>query len=142
MKKLIFVGVFLSLWVVATAEDKSRISSHSHPLIGAIKWDGMHGDEDEIGAYVQETLGPERWHYRLPFYAKIVGKDKVLLDCTPQEVVDKEIQYAANGGLDYWAYVVYPTDDPKRKYINKGLEGYLKSKYRNRIRFLRDNRGG
>jgi hypothetical protein len=59
-------------------------------IVGAIRWDAWHGDGGLDGAHevfdtkegkltpglaVERILGPKHWHYRLPFYAKVVGEN-------------------------------------------------------------------
>ena len=40
------------------------------PAVGAIRWDAWYGgDIDAVGTYVQQALTPEKWRYRLPFFA-------------------------------------------------------------------------
>jgi len=45
--------------------------------------------------------------------------------------MDKEIQLAADAGLDYWAFVMYPVQDS----MSKGLHLYLESTRSNEVKF-------
>jgi hypothetical protein len=45
--------------------------------------------------------------------------------------MDKEIEYASHAGLDYWAFVTYPPENP----MSIGLARYLSSERRNKIKF-------
>ena len=101
------------------------------PLVGAIRWDAWHGAQGIPGRAVQSALGPLQWHHRLPFFAEALGDDDVRVDGTAPDVMDREIGYASHGGLDYWAFVAYPPDDP----MSIGLRSYLSSRIRDRIRF-------
>lgn len=83
------------------------------------------------GRAVQLALGPERWHYRVPFFGKVIDSEHVAIDGTAQEVMDREIGYAAAAGLDYWGFLIYPPDDP----MSVGLKRYLSSAQRSRIGF-------
>ncbi len=103
----------------------------SAPIIGAIRWDGWHSNRSQVGLVVENTLGPREYHFRLPFYAKIIDDGHVQIDGTAQEIVDREIDYAAAAGLDYWGFVTY---DPKDA-LSLGLQRYLQSKKRNKINF-------
>jgi hypothetical protein len=99
------------------------------PLVGAIRWDAWVGDRPTfgsagptaVGRQVERTLGPARWHDRLPFYARELGADAVEVRGASQAVVDQEIAYAAAAGLDYWAFVWYPPgsgpDAARRLYL-------------------------
>jgi len=113
--------------VIARAADDS-----ADPQVGAIRWDAWYGSEKgRVGASVEAALDAEKWHYRLPFFAQVLGPDKVHIDGTSQEIMDKEIDYAANAGLAYWAYCLYATDDP----MYYGIRNYLASSHRNKIKF-------
>ena len=102
------------------------------PQVGAIRWDAWYGGEKgPVGAAVETSLNAKKWHYRLPFFAQILGPDKVHIDGSSQEVMDKEIDYAANAGLTYWAYVLYGEHDP----MYYGIKNYLASSHRNKIKF-------
>jgi mannan endo-1,4-beta-mannosidase len=80
------------------------------PTVGAIRWDGWVGDNGswQIGPIVERTLGPEKFHYRAPFFSIVTAKDSIKIDGTTQEIMDREIAYAKSAGLDYWAYCWYP----------------------------------
>ena len=94
------------------------------PKIGAIRWDAWYGDKDATGTAVQQSLGAQRWHYRLPFCAKVLSAFMVQMECATQTVIDQEIEYARAGGIDYWAFVAYPPGDP----LSIGLNLYLSSR--------------
>ncbi len=79
-------------------------------IVGAIRWDGWVGEKGswQIGPILERTMGPERFHYRAPFFSKVLGKDSISIDGTSQEIMDMEIAYAKDAGIDYWAYCYYP----------------------------------
>ena len=100
-------------------------------VAGAIRWDAWHGDRSEVGKTVERSLGPKKWHGRLPFFARIVAPDQVRIDGASQAVVDREIRYARTALLDYWAFVLYEEGSP----MNLGLQYYLSSTRKNGLRF-------
>lgn len=118
-------------FILAAIPSPGPADDAGDPVVGAIRWDGWYGDRGVVGRTVQESLGPNEWHYRLPFYGKVVGDNQVEIDGTSQEVVDREIEYAAAAGLDYWAFVTYPADDP----LSLGIKRYLSSPIRSKINF-------
>lgn len=59
------------------------------------------------------------------------GDDHVSIDGTSQELMDREIAYAADPGLDYWTFVTYNEHDT----MSLGLTRYLSSQQRKIIRF-------
>jgi len=80
------------------------------PIVGAIRWDGWYGE----GAVVRQTeiaLGPPKYHFRLPWFARLTGEAKVRINGDSQEIIEQEIAYAAAAGLNYWAFVDYWDED-------------------------------
>jgi len=108
------------------------VAAADRSIVGAIRWDAWHGDKGAPGRAVEKSLGPKRWHYRLPFYAKVVGENQVEVRADSQEVMDREIEHAAAGGLDYWAFGYYhPVGSP----MCSCLPLYLKSRLKSKISF-------
>ncbi len=56
---------------------------------------------------VERSLGPKKFHFRLPFFAEVKSDAEVAIDGDAQATMDREIAYAADAGLDYWAFVDY-----------------------------------
>jgi len=107
------------------------LSGQNGPLAGAIRWDAWHGKAGRPGQAVETSLGPKRWHSRLPFFAKVISDSEVRIEGNTQEVMDREIAYAKRAGLDYWAFVTYEPDDA----MSQGLKLYLSSTRKRDIRF-------
>jgi hypothetical protein len=99
------------------------------PLVGAIRWDAWTGGE--ITQQVEKTLGPEKYHSRLPWFADVPGRDRVRIDGSAQAVMDREIDFAADAGLDYWAFLIYGQNHS----MSKALEQYLMSEKKQRVKF-------
>jgi hypothetical protein len=136
-----FVGFFLC--VLATCCSHSRVphadrsvdaDTPARPIVGAIRWDGWIGEANgyDVGVQVERSLGPQQWHSRLPFYAQVVSETEVRVRANNQTVMDQEIAYAHAAGLDYWAFVMYASDNPQTR---GGLDLYLRSSRRGDIRF-------
>jgi len=91
---------------------QNRQEESGKVLVGVIRWDGWVGKKGtwEIGPIVERTMGPERFHYRAPFFSVVTAKDSISIDGTTQEIMDQEIAYAKEAGIDYWAYCYYPDD--------------------------------
>jgi hypothetical protein len=79
-------------------------------------------------AEVERSLGPRKFHFRLPFFARVLADDKVSINGAAPGVIEKEIAYAGDAGLNYWAFVDY------------GDEGNL-TIARRRYQAARDKRG-
>lgn len=76
-------------------------------LVGAIRWDAWVGDNHPVGLEVEKTLSNPEYYNRLPFYTSY--KDgKPLIRCTNKDIILKEIDYASNYGIDYFAFCWYP----------------------------------
>ena len=86
-------------------------SGEASPIVGAIRWDAWYGRGGPV-AEVERSLGPRKFHFRLPFFARVLGDEKVSINGDSQEVIDKETALAAGAGLNYWAFVDY-WDDPR-----------------------------
>ncbi len=99
------------------------------PAVGAIRWDAWTGGD--ITQQVERTLGPKKYHDRLPWFAQVIDDGKVRIDGSRQAIMDREIELAAAAGLDYWAFLVYPKHSP----MSTALEQYRKSQKRSKIRF-------
>lgn len=101
----------------------------TRPTVGAIRWDAWTGGG--VTAEVERSLGPAKYHDRLPWFAKVEGDGRVWIDGSPQQVMDEEIEFAAGAGLDYWAFLLYPEDSS----MSRSLKNYLNSGKRNKIKF-------
>lgn len=112
-------------------------SSHGRPLVGAIRWDAWQ-ENNNVQATVERTLGPSHWHYRLPFFARITGSNSVVINGNTPAIMDQEIDYAANAGIDYWAFCTYPDAIG----MSHGLHLYLNSPRKRRINFALNLQGG
>jgi len=109
-------------------------------IVGAIRWDAWVGDtptfgdttsDNRVGLVVERTLGPNQWHYRLPFFAVELGENEVQVRGNTQQIVDQEILYAVEAGLDYWAFVYYAPGSG----LDSARNLYLSSPYRDAINF-------
>lgn len=100
-------------------------------VVGAIRWDAWHGDASDVGKEVERNLSPRKWQGRAPFFAQFLGPDKVRIDGANQAVLDREIRYARQARLDYWAFLLYADGSA----MNHGLEHYLASRNRRGLKF-------
>ncbi len=134
-RELVRAGGLLAVAILScSAQPKvPRATLHRGETIiaGAIRWDAWHGDRSEVGKTVQRSLTPQKWHGRLPFFAKVPGKDQVRIDGDSQAVMDREIGYARAARLDYWAFLLYSGVSA----MNHGLDHYLASTKKRGMRF-------
>lgn len=99
--------------------------------LGVTRWDAWFGSKGVPGVAVEKTLGPSRWHDRLPVCATVVGPDSVRIRCDTDAQMVIEIDQAADAGIGYFAFVTYPPDDP----MSIGLSSYLRAPNRSRLGF-------
>ncbi|MCD9026409.1 LamG-like jellyroll fold domain-containing protein [Cohnella silvisoli] len=123
-------------WFVVSSHT-AEASNPRNSKIGAIRWDGWTGElnTDPIGPYiglqVERSLGPNQYHYRLPFYAQEVSYNTVRIDELSQTVMDQQIAYAKDAGIDYWAYVYYNDGGG----LDSALQLHLASANQNDVKF-------
>jgi len=103
----------------------------SHPIVGAIRWDGWYGDAT-VGKAVETSLGQPKYHFRLPWFARVKGEDKVSINGDSQSIVEQEIAYAARAGLNYWAFLDYWDEAPG---MSVALNRYLATTDKKGIRY-------
>jgi hypothetical protein len=131
----VWTMVIVVLQITCLAENSARLLPTHHNrdriVVGAIRWDAWHGDRSDVGTAVERSLGPRKWHVRLPFFAKILSDSRVKIDGATQSVMDQEIRYARFAGLDYWAFVLYDEQHP----MSLGLKYYLSSSRKGNLRF-------
>ncbi len=125
MKKILFIIVFL-IGLIPISHGLTQ----ECPLIGAIRWDAWHGEKGNVGIHEEKVLTPEKWHYRLPFCSKILN-GLVKIDCANEEAMTKEIDYAVEAKLDYWAFVTYEQESP----MSLQLKEFLKNAKGHEIKF-------
>lgn len=88
----------------------SHVGNTGSALVGAIRWDAwFHSTADTIRTAIEASLGPSQYHWRLPFFATETGTDSVTIS-GQQSDMDTEITYAAESGLDFWAFFWYGLD--------------------------------
>jgi len=101
--------------------------------IGAIRWDAWFKSENENDPsfQVQRSLSPKRFHFRAPFFSE-VRNEKIFIPKYDQEIFDKEMEYAIDAGIDYFAYVWY--GNPGQDGLSLARKLHTTSKYRNKVK--------
>lgn len=113
-------------------------SANELPIIGAIRWDAWYGTGGVVSA-VEKTLGQPKYHNRLPWFAKLLGDDKVSINGDSAAIMESEISYAARAGLNYWAFLNYWQDSAS---LGIGLKRYLEVKNKKGVRYCLIEEGG
>jgi len=131
---LSFIGILSS---EAEPSTESSLGSET-PIIGAIRWDAWYG-EGVVTKAVEKTLGQPKYHHRLPWFARPLGQDQVQINGDTGEVMAREINYAAQAGLNYWAFVHYWQESPE---LGIALDRYLATRDKKGVRYCLLEEGG
>jgi hypothetical protein len=121
---LCFTALFFTQLAVLHAVDKP-------PIVGAIRWDGWYGDGGVVNE-VEFSLGQPKYHYRLPWFAQILDEGRVSINGDTSAIMEQEIVYAAEAGLNYWAFLDYLDEAPG---MSIGLNRYLAVKDKKGVRY-------
>ncbi len=109
--------------------DTIGIRNSPAQTIGAIRWDAWTGSGNAVGTQIEQTLGPLQYHYRVPFYGVENSSTSVTINACTQSIMDQEIRYAAQAGLDYWAFLWYPAsgglDQSRKLYKSSSLKNSI-----------------
>lgn len=108
-----------------------QATEDTRPIVGAIRWDGWYG-EGEVVKQTEASLGQPKYHFRLPWFASVFEGGKVRINGDSQSVVEQEIAYAAQAGLNYWAFVDYAGEAAD---MHIALNRYLASKDKRGVRY-------
>ncbi|MEQ9300507.1 MAG: sulfatase-like hydrolase/transferase [Cyclobacteriaceae bacterium] len=100
--------------------------------VGAIRWDAWHRKErGDIVQQVEYALSPKKYQWRAPFFTQILSDTAIDIKGYDQQVIDQEIKYASDMGLDYWAFLLYD----EHTGLNDGLKYYLSSDHKDDVKF-------
>ena len=130
----LFLTMILSTEFFLSCQPNNKNENLPNPssdkiIVGAIRWDAWVGGE--VTNEVEKTLAPLKYHPRLPWFAKVLDDSTIQINGNSQEIMDTEIDFASDAGLDYWAFLLYPESNS----MSKGLKQYLNSNKRNKINF-------
>lgn len=106
-------------------------ASDDAPIVGAIRWDAWYGNSNVVKA-VEASLGQPKYHFRLPWFAHVVNESTVSINGDAPSVMDQELGYAAQAGLNYWAFLDYLNDTQS---MAIALNRYLAAKDQRGIRY-------
>lgn len=86
---------------------KTDSKTNKNIRVGVVNWDCSHPSSEWWGYYQTRTLSPKKFRNYTPYYADILGEDKIEYHWRNQEEFDRELQYAIDAKIDYFAYVFY-----------------------------------
>ena len=71
--------------------------------MSAVHWDCSQPPSTWWGYYQTRTLSPKKYRTATPYYADVLGEDKIDYHWRTQEEFDVEMQYAIDAGIDYFS---------------------------------------
>jgi hypothetical protein len=110
----------------------------AQPIVGAIRWDAWYG-EGSVPKQTEYILSQPKYHFRLPWFAKIAPHNVVHINGENRETFQQEINYAAIAGLNYWAFLDYWDESPS---LGIGLDLYLHAVEKKGVHYCLIEEGG
>jgi hypothetical protein len=109
---------------------------HAQPAapvaLGAIRWDAWYAPGSPPTVAMERALTPAPWRHRAPFFAEVpAGEAPIRLPPPSQATMDRQIALAAQAGLDFWAFVSYPSGGS----MSEGFRLYRASAQRRQVKF-------
>ena len=91
------------------ATSLSRRNRIMNPIqrVGVVNWDCALPSTTFFGGYATKSLGEPKFRDRTPYYALDLDDGKIDFPERTQEAYDREMQYAIDAGIDYFAYCWY-----------------------------------
>ena len=91
------------------ATSLSRRNRIMNPIqrVGVVNWDCALPSTTFFGGYATKSLGEPKFRDRTPYYALDLDGGKIDFPERTQEAYDREMQYAIDAGIDYFAYCWY-----------------------------------
>ncbi len=90
--------------------NEKNITRRERAVIGAIRWDAWtthDGVPNSVVSQVERSLSPARFHSRAPFFADVSADGKIIIPEYNMEIFEREMEYAIEAGIEYFAYVWY-----------------------------------
>lgn len=78
--------------------------------IGAINWDASLPKDTYFGFYQTRSLSQSKYRTWVPFYADLLDSENIEYHWRTVEEYERELRYAIEAGIDYFAFVWYPTE--------------------------------
>ena len=111
--------------------DVSNVDREPVTSVGVIRWDAWYGHDGISGSVisaVEKTLSPAEFHFRAPFFAEVTEAGGITIPAYTQEIFDKEMEYAIEAGIDYFAFLWYSDG------MQAARKLYQTSKYNDKVK--------
>ena len=83
-------------------------------VIGVINWDCSLPQGTYFGSWISKTLTPKQYADKVPYYADKLEDGTVTFHNRSVEEYEREMQYAIDAGINYFAYCWYGADSNKK----------------------------
>ena len=93
-------GAILLIAALCCAKGSAPEAASKRLLAGAIRWEAWHDDDEMAGQADTGAFCPQRYHCRLPFFARLISPNEAAIKGCSQAIVDEEIRYASPAGID------------------------------------------
>ncbi len=120
----------------APIPEKTGVTRFDQTLVGTIRWDAFTNSTVKEGvaphpaAQVAKVLSPKKYHSQAPFFSIVNDDDTISFPEYTVETWEKEAEYAAAGGIDYYAYIWYETTDdmsqPRKLHLESNKKNLVK----------------
>ena len=78
--------------------------------MGVVNWDASLSQDTYFGFYQIRSLSQAKYRTWVPFYAELLDDERIDYPQRTVEEYERELRYAIEAGVDYFAYVWYPTE--------------------------------
>ncbi|QGQ99160.1 hypothetical protein EHS13_31940 [Paenibacillus psychroresistens] len=124
----------LLIWLVCMIPMMAHAANSNGTAVGVIRWDAQIGSSATgtlagVGPDEERAMAPSVWHFRLPFYATEPTANSDTMNGTTQAIMDQEIAYAKDAGINYWAFDWYGSETGMQTQRNL----YLSSTHKNDV---------
>lgn len=119
-----------------TTTDRIGAPRPARPRLGAIRWDAWYAPASALTEAVEADLTPAIYQARAPFFATATSDGTLSFNPSQwgtgaQSVMDTEIAYAVEAGLEFWAFLGHDLSAPE----STALDLYLASSLRSELGF-------
>lgn len=99
--------VFCLFSVAALLVARGETPAAPQTVVGVVNWDCSLPSDTWLGHYATRSLSPAKYRYATPYYADVVGPDKIDYRWRTVGEYEREMRYAIDAGIDYFAYCWY-----------------------------------
>ncbi len=118
---------------LSTAVPEKETTRPETLQIGTIRWDAYTKstyDGTDPASQVARCLSPAKYHWTAPFFAQVDEQGRVSFPEYTTALWEQEAQYAADAGLNYFAYLWYESDsamsEPRKAHLASEKKNLIK----------------